>query len=181
LNDRVVTTFGLRHDARYSRVGTAPLLNRDGYTVNEASFLTWAPSDWTLGKGPTRTAGIVVKPLRWLSVYANKSDSFQPANVNTDVYLRKLTDPTGKGEDYGIMLNLFAGKVVVRANQYTTTQTKSRNGNVGIFASRLITIDRPSGLGSDLPAGFTFQLRSQATGWVRRLRKAKSIPRWPRS
>ena len=173
LNDRVVTTFGLRHDARYSRVGTAPLLNRDGYTVNEASFLTWAPSDWTLGKGPTRTAGIVVKPLRWLSVYANKSDSFQPANVNTDVYLRKLTDPTGKGEDYGIMINLFAGKVVVRANQYTTTQAKSRNGNVGIFASRLITIDRPSGLGSDLPAGFGFQLRSQATGWVTTAAAAK--------
>ncbi len=173
-DDRVVTTFGLRRDARYSRVGTTPLLNKDGYTVNEASFLSWAPGDWVTAAGPTRTAGIVVKPLKWLSVYANKSNSFQVANPQTDVYLKFLPNPTGKGEDYGVMLNLFAGKVVVRANQYTTTQAKSRNGNVGIFASRLITIDRPSGVGAFLTTGLqNFVLVQVASGWVTRAAAAK--------
>ncbi len=173
LNDRVVTTFGLRRDARYSRVGTTPLLNKDGYTVNESSFLSWAPGDWVAAAGPTRTAGIVVKPLKWLSVYANKSDSFQVVNPQTDVYRKLLPNPTGKGEDWGFMLNLLGGKLVVRANQYTTNQVKSRNGNVGIFASRLITVDRPSGLGADLPQGISFQLQFLATGWVTRAAAAK--------
>jgi len=173
-NDRVVTTFGLRRDARYSRVGTNPLLNKDGYTVNESSFLSWAPGDWVAAAGPTRTAGIVVKPLKWFSVYANKSNSFQVVNPQTDVALKLLPNPTGKGEDWGFMFNLFAGKIVVRANQYTTNQVKSRNGNVGIFASRLITIDRPSGVGAFLTTGLqNFVLVQVATGWVTRAAAAK--------
>ncbi len=173
LKNRIVTTFGLRHDARYSRPGSQPALNPDGYTVDEGSFLRWAPGDWTLGKGPTRTSGVVVKPTRWLSVYANKSQSFQPAPLATDIYLRPLPDPSGHGEDYGFMLNLFAGKLVVRANQYTTKQVKSRNSNVAIFASRLIGVDRPSGVGAEPPAGQSYQLGPIATGWVQRAAVAK--------
>ena len=173
LNDRVITTFGVRHDALYSRVGSRPELNRDGYTVNEASFLAWAPGDWTLSKGPTRTAGIVVKPLRWINLYANKSQSFQPATLATDIYLRPLPDPSGKGEDFGFMLKFMGDKIVVRANQYTTKQVKSRNGLVSIFASRLVGIDRWYGLGADFLSGPAFLLQDRATGWVQRAAAAK--------
>ena len=50
-----------------------------------------------MGKGPTRTAGVVVRPLRWLSLHANRSDSFQPAGPALSLDLKRLPDPQGQG------------------------------------------------------------------------------------
>jgi hypothetical protein len=85
LGDRVVTTLGLRHDARYAQANAPIYINPDGYTVDEQSFLSFPTTDWLLSKGPTRTAGIVLKPVKWFSVFTNRSDSFQPAQIQTDI------------------------------------------------------------------------------------------------
>jgi len=165
LNDRVVTTFGLRRDARYTRSGATPTLNPDGYTINEATLLRWASGDWNSGQGPTRTAGIVVKPLSWISIYANKSDSFQPTTPAIDIFERFLPDPSGKGEDYGVMLKLFSGKLVVRANQYTTKQMKSRNGTIGTLATRIPFVEHTGGQ-NNASSSSAFCLQNFATSWV---------------
>lgn len=164
---RIVTTLGLRRDARYAQANAPIYINPDGYTVDEQSFLSFPTTDWLLSAGPTRTAGIVLKPVKWFSVFANRSDSFQPAQIQTDIYLRNLPDPSGTGKDYGFALNLFSGKLVIRANAYDTRQLRSRTGNAGIIATRIIGVDHIGGI-NNLPvtAFQTYQLQQQAIIWA---------------
>jgi hypothetical protein len=141
LNDRVVTTFGYRKDARYGKGAMPFALLPDGSTIDMTNYDVWSTADWGYGAGPTRTAGIVVKPTRWLSLFANKSDSFQPASVNADVYLRPIGDPTGEGEDYGFALNLFNDKLYLRVNRYKTLNLDKRGGQTQSFAVRSRNVD----------------------------------------
>ena len=167
LDDRVVTTLGLRHDARYAQANAPIYINPDGYTVDEKSFLSFPTTDWLLSKGPTRNIGIVLKPVKWFSVFANKSDSFQPATIQTDIYLKNLPDPSGTGKDYGFALNLFSGKLVIRANQYDTRQLRSRTGNAGIIATRIIGVDHIGGINNLPVTSFAvYQLQQQAIIWA---------------
>ena len=89
----------------------------------------------------TKTAGVVVKPLRWLSLHGNKSDSFQPSSYGIDLHLSEVPNPQGKGEDYGFSLNLFAGKIVARVNRYKTTQINSRDSSTRTLAQRVRALD----------------------------------------
>jgi outer membrane receptor protein involved in Fe transport len=176
LKDRIVTTFGVRRDQRFGRSGSSLRLLPDGVNVDYSTFNDWSTADWSMGKGPTRTAGIVVKPLSWLSLHANRSDSFQPAAVNQDIYLRTITDPTGKGEDYGLSLNLFRGKLYIRANQYKTSNLDSRNNSTsGTIGMRLRGID----FANAGYQGSVGDLQTAATRWVDADAAAKGLALTP--
>jgi outer membrane receptor protein involved in Fe transport len=165
LKDRVVTTFGVRHDQRFSHNGGLIRYLPDGINIEEDTFYAWGPDDWAMGKGPTRTAGVVMRPLRWLSVHANRSDSFQPASPALSLDLKRLPDPQGTGEDYGFSLNLFDGKFVLRANQYTTKVIGTRAGTAGTIATRILFVDRPNVQGQNgSPA--VYQLQPKAAQWA---------------
>ncbi|MES2697860.1 MAG: TonB-dependent receptor, partial [Verrucomicrobiota bacterium] len=84
---------------------------------------------------------VVVKPLNWLSLYVNKADSFQPTTPSQNLLRKELPNPTGEGVDYGFALNLFDGKLIVRANQYETKQKNSPYGQSGTFAQRILSAD----------------------------------------
>jgi hypothetical protein len=115
---------------------------------------------WLQNQGKTKTAGIVLKPLTWFSVFANKSNSFQPEQPGQSILRTKLPDPSGKGEDYGFSLNLFGGKLVLRANQYTTQQINSRAGQSAVFTTRALRLDF-SNFGPD-----AFALNTQSAAWI---------------
>lgn len=165
LNDRVVPTLGWRHDESYTRIGGAPG-SPDGINLDYPSFNQWEP-DWKRGVGTTSTTGIVIRPLQWLSLSANRSDSFRPANPAQDLFLNRLPNPSGIGKDYGIGLRLLNGKLVVRYNRYITRQLKTPNGPSGTFVSRIRRLDfdvfqegQPPNLGDP------FNLQRLATQWV---------------
>ncbi|MDO8544561.1 MAG: TonB-dependent receptor [Opitutaceae bacterium] len=164
LSDRVVTTFGVRQDRNYNRAGTPLVFLPDGAAIDMDRFNQWAAGDWSYGEGTTRTAGIVAKPLRWLSVHANKSDSFLPAEAATNLLLQTVPDPGGEGEDYGFTLILGQGKLVARFNKYETRQLRSRNGQSTTLANRVRGIDFDTPNRNSTP----FFLIPQATGWVQR-------------
>ena len=171
LDDKVVTTFGLREDKQYTKSGSTPqLLNDDGVTLNYDSVNHWAVGDYRFNSGKTKTAGAVVRPFRDLSfvrrldetsgvshfvgnmlkgmaVTLNKSDSFVPAGFATDVYLRPLPVPTGHGKDYGLAFNMFDGRLVVRWNHYENTSINARGGDAGTIAQRVTRIDIASTAG----------------------------------
>jgi hypothetical protein len=107
---------------------------------------------------------VVVRPVRWLSLHANKSDSFVPAESATNLLLETVADPGGEGVDYGLTLNLFDGKLVARLNKYETKQLRSRNGQSTTLANRIRGIDFDTANRSSTP----FFLIPQATGWVQR-------------
>lgn len=142
VRDRLVTTFGWRNDRNYNR------------SLNT--------SVWNFNEGRTTTAGAVLKPFGWLSLHANKSDSFIPSNVAQDLYARIVPDPTAVGKDYGFSLNLLQGKLNIRVNQYTTRQINSRNGTSSSIASNLIKLDI-----DDLAPARSFGLDLRAPIWIR--------------
>ena len=163
LGDRVVTTFGLRKDERDQRQRGDTLFRAtpDGIVLDYGSTFSLDPTDWVHAGGKTTTAGVVVKPTRWLNLHYNKSDSFQPQGYAVGLYLNPLPDPTGHGEDYGFSLNLFNGKLVVRANKYETTQIDSRNGSMRIIAQRIRNLDFDSPNSNQF-----FNLSTRARAWV---------------
>ncbi len=143
LGGRLVTTFGLRDDERFNRGGAEPLFHAapDGTVTLDYDSLQVEDPLWTYNRGKTKTAGAVVKPVRWLHLYGNVSDSFQPAGSAVGLYLNPLPDPTGTGKDYGLAFNLFDGKLVARLNRYETTQIDTRNGSMRTLAQRVRNLD----------------------------------------
>jgi outer membrane receptor protein involved in Fe transport len=143
LGGRVVTTLGLRDDRRFNRSGGDPLFHAgpDGEITLDYDSIQQMDPEWTQNRGKTKTAGAVVKPTRWLNLYANASDSFQPAGTAVGLFLQQLPDPTGTGKDYGFSLNLFDGKLVARVNRYETTQIDTRNGSARTLAQRVRAMD----------------------------------------
>ncbi|MSU49075.1 MAG: TonB-dependent receptor [Opitutus sp.] len=164
LDDRIVTTFGLRNDERNQRQrGTALFRAMPDNTVvlDYPSTFNLNPADWVTAGGKTKTGGLVVKPTRWLNFHYNLSDSFQPQGYAVGLYLGPLPDPTGHGKDYGFSLNLFNGKLVFRANKYETTQIDSRNGSMRIIAQRIRNLDFDSPNSNQF-----FNLATRAGAWA---------------
>ncbi len=163
LNGRIVSTLGLRDDRRYNRSGATPIFSStaDGIILNPDSIYQLTPNDWVHAGGKTKTAGVVVKPTRWLNAYANVSDSFQPAGVAVGLFLNPLPDPTGKGKDFGFSVNLFDGKLVARVNKYETTQIDTRNSSNRTLAQRVRNLDFDSPNSNQF-----FNLTTRAREWV---------------
>ena len=163
LDGRIVSTFGLRDDRRDQRQRGQAMFNAtpDGVVLDYDSTFNLHPSGWVHAGGKTRTAGVVVKPTRWLNLHYNQSNSFQPQGYAVGLYLNPLPDPTGHGKDYGFSLNLFNGKLVLRANKYDTTQINSRNGSARIIAQRVRNLDFDSPNSNQF-----FNLTTRARSWV---------------
>ena len=164
LADRLVATLGYRKDERLQRQRGTPLfraLPDNTVVLDYDSTFNLNPADWVRAGGSTTTAGAVLKVTRWLNLHYNQSDSFQPQGYAVGLYLGALPDPTGHGKDYGFSLNLFGGKLVVRANKYDTTQIDSRNGSMRIIAQRIRNLDFDSPNGNQF-----FNLTTRARSWV---------------
>jgi len=155
-----VTTFGLREDKNFVKRGVAPSLLPDGKTHDYAWDSQWQ-DEWEGRDGRTKTAGVVVKPLRWLSLHWNKSDAFKPVSPAQDLHLRPLPNPSGIGTDYGFSLNLFDGKLGVRVNRYETKQIDSRNGSSASFAVNIRRLDV-----YDFTEARPFGLNFRARNWI---------------
>ena len=164
INDRIITTFGIRRDERYNRGGLSNVYLADGAGIDMDRFEQWAPGDWNYAQGTTKTAGVVVKALRWLSFHVDTSNSFQPAAAALNLFLQPVPDPTGKQNEYGFTLNLFDGKLIAKFNQYKNTSINSRNGDANTIGGRANQIDFNSANIASTP----FALAVQAQGWTTR-------------
>ncbi|HVS53456.1 MAG TPA: TonB-dependent receptor plug domain-containing protein [Opitutaceae bacterium] len=151
LDDRVVTTFGWRRDKNRSRDSNGATVDPTTGLLNYDALKIWGP--WLEKSGDTKTAGVVVKPLHWLYLHYNRSDSFQPATTQYNLFGEVLPNPTGKGRDYGFTLSLLDGKLNLKLNHYDTSQKNSRNGTAATVASRVIRLDTSRGGGDP----FTFE------------------------
>ena len=141
LNDRLVGTFGLRKDRVFGKAGVNAHLLPDGQTHDFEWDQQWATGDYKTNQGRTRTVGGVLKITPWLSAHANKSDSFIPADPAINLHGQFLPNPQGKGEDWGLTLRLFGGKLNLRANQFMTRTINDRSGNSSTFATRAVKVD----------------------------------------
>jgi outer membrane receptor protein involved in Fe transport len=143
LNDRIVPTFGVRKDynrTRDANSAVSPTTATDGfYTVPSPS--AWGAYDWVQGRGKTTSSGVVVKPLSWVHLLYNQSDSFSPGSLNYDIYGIPLSDPTGKTRDYGFQFILLKGRLSIRAQQFETTDKGRGDSTVNTYIQRCLRMD----------------------------------------
>jgi hypothetical protein len=192
LGDRLVTTLGARNDTVFTKFGnpgnpTNAFNNSDGITFNYGVINGWAPTYFQNG-GRTTNVQFVLRPfmntsfashlakdgngvggffgslLNGLSLNANKSNSFLPLNPAQDLYRNILPNPTGTDKSWGLGLNLFDGKLVVRATHYDNLQKNAQTGDISTLAGRVLRIDfQPTGTGNPTPF---INLYNNATHWV---------------
>lgn len=189
LDDRLVTTVGVRHDKTFTTFGnlgtpTNAYLTSDGMTFDYAVTDGWQPTIYNNG-GQTTNYQIVARPfynsryardlqtrgnrffgdlLNGFSVNYNDSNSFLPTNPAQDLFKNLLPNPTGTDKSWGVGLNLFDGKLVVRATHFDNIQHHSQNNDINTMAGRVLRVDfLTTGAGSPTPS---HNLYTNATRWV---------------
>jgi hypothetical protein len=165
LQGRIVTTVGTREDQTRGRGTPGIQAHSDGlFYWEDLGDRGW--NSWTYRSGKTKTKQIVVKPLRnwrkidqlaespgltgwtWdflrsISVYENRSDSFQPdATGRKNLFGEVLPDPNGQNRDHGVQFEMFQGKLTARINWYKTEQKSTRiSGGASTAHGRTVTLD----------------------------------------
>ena len=143
LDDKVVTTFGFRHDD--SNLWSVPTQNNAANRMFTIDATTRDPKALVAPinrNGNTYTQGVVVSPTRWFGVFYNRSSSFVPPAAQVDIYGDPLPNGEGKGQDYGIKLSLLGGGLQASFSRYTTDynrvpSTVLRSGATNLSTPRL--------------------------------------------
>jgi hypothetical protein len=184
LDDRIVTTLGIREDKVYSKFGAVPQLSADKTEHDFVNDNHWADGDYRFNSGKTKTYQIVARPLRDIpylrnavdhgsaftrfvaevvrnaEVYYNKSDNFIPQAPAVDLYLKPLPNVTGQGKDYGLWLTMFDNRLSVKINRYDNKQLNARDNDANTVAQRVLRLDLD--ISSD-----AYQLYDRADAWFR--------------
>ncbi len=154
---RIVTTLGYRRDD-LTQTRSTPVRDTSGIWAGTAGtqlFNSNSPKSTYEFSGSTTTAGIVVHPVRWLSVFANRS-----RNLGLPDFSQRVGPdggvppaPKGSGFDAGLMVSLRDDRIVARAS-YFTTEVTDQTGAMGVnnaFSPRydqiLSILDDPNGDG----------------------------------
>lgn len=154
LNGRIIPMVGVTRALNRTRSGNAainPTAATDGY-FDTSPMKTYGSYDWVQHHGTTKTAGIVIKPLSWLGLTYNQSDSFSPGSTAYDVQGNALPDPSGKTKDYGFDLTLLRDRsgnerLSVRARQYETTSRGRGTDDLNTIVQRVIRMEWRSSSG----------------------------------
>ena len=152
---RIVTTLGYRRD-ELTQTRITPTRDTTGIWAGSTGvqgFYANSPKSEYTFSGSTTTAGIVLHPREWLSVFANHSK-----NLGLPDFAQRVgadggvpPAPQGNGFDAGLMLSLRHDRIVARASYFTTDVT-DQVGAMGVnnaFAPRydqvLSILDDPNG------------------------------------
>lgn len=143
LNDAIVPLFGWRKD-KYERWDKPNVLVRNEYRVPLPYSSDWNYDSVTplSAEEQRRSYGLVVHTHKILEMFDyempkgitlslnyNKSNSFRPSEVGTDVYGNKLASPSGETTDYGFLLTALENKVALRVTWYETIQKNTTLGD----------------------------------------------------
>jgi outer membrane receptor protein involved in Fe transport len=137
LDDRVVTTVGFRRDRQQNRNSAGVAVDPATGFISYDRLSNFSNSPWLINRGDTKTFGVVVKPQRWVSVFYNYADSFEPLGTSYDIFGNVLPNPTSEGKDYGVLFTLLEGKFSLRVNRYDSTEINSRKSQIGTVGSRI--------------------------------------------
>ena len=127
-DDKIVGMFGIRRDTDKAGFSSSVGTN--------AALVSMAPRDY--GKlseltQQTRTYGVVVHPLKWLSVHYNHSENFNPNAGSIDLKGTPTATPTGEGKDYGFSVSVLDDKLNVKLNWFELTAASGPAGNPANF------------------------------------------------
>jgi outer membrane receptor protein involved in Fe transport len=143
LDDRIIPTFGWRWDSNRTRDANSainPTAATNGfYDLSSQSIYDAYP--WVQNRGKTTTSGVVVKPLSWLHLLYNQSNSFIPGALAYTINGEPLPDPKGKTRDYGFQFILLDGRLSIRAQQYETLDIGRGSSSINTYIQRTLRMD----------------------------------------
>ncbi len=127
--DRLVLTFGYRTDRAKSGTLDVASVKQDFSGLYPVIWDTvFGPYD-TSQSGINRSIGVVARPLKWLSVFYNKSTSFDLNIGRFDPFGEEIPGAGGEGKDYGVRFDLWRDRVSLRLNKYENTLGPSNATN----------------------------------------------------
>jgi iron complex outermembrane recepter protein len=133
--DRLVTSFGVRHDERtlYNR----PLLTDAATGLSVVDFTTAVPTKVSATQG---SLGLVYHVRPWLSLLYNRSENAGEPGTRTELIPDGSLQPIsrGKGEDVGLTLSLLDRRLFVRLARFETTMIDDSKSVI----SNANTVDR---------------------------------------
>src|SRR6185436_11605930 len=112
-----------------------------GRTTN-VQFVVRPFMNTSLASGARQSGGEFVGDLlNGLSVNYNRSNSFRPTDPAQDLFKNLLPNTTGSDQSWGLGLNLFDGKLVIRGTRYHNYQRNSQTTDMNTLAGRVLRID----------------------------------------
>jgi hypothetical protein len=128
-HDRLVLTYGYRKDTAKSATLDAASTTQDFSglfpSLWDVRFADYGPSQ----SGINRNIGVVARPFRWLSLFYNKSTTFDLNIGRYDPFGNEIPGAGGAGKDYGIRLDLWSDRLTLRLNKYENTLGPQRASN----------------------------------------------------
>jgi outer membrane receptor protein involved in Fe transport len=146
---RIVPLVGIRQDhnrARQADNAINPTADTNGY-YDYSPVYNYGTQQWVMNKGRTDNYGVVVKPLRWLSLSYNQANSFSPGSTTYDVWGVPLPDPRGESKDYGFSVSLLDDKLVITAKQFETIDIGRSTSELNTIVQRAMRMDRRTSSG----------------------------------
>jgi len=135
LSEHLITMFGWRRDEDYF-VNQRIAFVRNDADLNDPGKVHYGFNDFSFAHTPPPNVSKETKSysavLRWphkliklpgsmdFSVFYNKSENFTPIGGRVNAYNQPLPPPEGETEEFGFNLDLFNGKLGLRANWYET-------------------------------------------------------------
>lgn len=157
LNNRLVTTFGWRRDRQRTRTGAGAFTNPTTGLADLSNTNVFGPvvsyfpaagggpinlPGWADSAGDTKTYGAVLKPLSWLNLHFNKSDSFAPDVVRQSVYdATNVPNPHGYSTEWGMSFNVLQNKLNIRINHFHTQELNSRGSEISTLGNRYLDME----------------------------------------
>ncbi len=126
---RLVLTYGYRRDtARSATLDTASTTQDFSGLYPNLWDVTFDP-EGPAQTGINRNVGVVVRPLKWLSLFHNESSTFDLNIGRYGPFGNEYPGAGGDGRDYGIRLDLWNDRLSLRVNRYENTLGPRRASN----------------------------------------------------
>jgi iron complex outermembrane receptor protein len=134
LQDRLHITYGRRWDYFKFKEVTTPLesnapapWNTRPRDISKLSAPGLSEPDID-ASGYQETRGLVFHALPWFSVFYNESENQQAKSAGLNLLTGELHPPSdGLGKDYGFLLNLSEGELLVKVNWFETIQRRNES------------------------------------------------------
>jgi iron complex outermembrane receptor protein len=140
--DRLVLTFGYRRDSAKSATLDGASTTQDFSGLYPVLWDTHFGGFRPAQTGVNRTLGVVAHPLPWLGAFYSHSTTFDLNIGRYDPFGRDLHGAGGKGKEYGLRLDLWAGKLAIRINRYENSLGPQRASNqINIFRDVLFNLE----------------------------------------
>lgn len=140
-DQRLVLTGGIRRDKQAVWGSTADLngngdINDDRDPVTRTFPVRRRLTAANRSQGDTRTYGVVFNLTKQLGVFYNNANNFVPQS-DRDIFNNLLGNRSGQGQDTGIRLSLFDGRVSGSVSHYETAETNRSVGRDNAYINAM--------------------------------------------